>query len=131
LNPIKSKHLYKDVASKLSEDEDVVKSVVEEYYADLRTALSHMHYHRIQVEKIGDFEVKHWLLDKQIERLQVFIDRPIQKMTDFKKILLDNAVMKVQKLLCIKELYRMEEQRKIFFRTHRKKSIHAKSNLEK
>lgn len=131
MNPIKSKCLFKDVSEKLNIEEDVVKSIVEEYYTELRTALSHMHYHRIRVEKLGDFEIKHWLIDKNIERLQVFVDRPIDKMTDFKKLLLDNAVMKVQKLLCIKELYRMENQRKIFIKTHRKKSIHAKSNLEK
>lgn len=119
LRPRKSKELIPPLANKLQVSQTLVEDVTSHYWSAVREALSRMKNIRVHVANLGDFTCKHWLIDKEIERLENFEEKNQQ--LGFQKISAryKNAE-KIYDLKQLKKLAQDEMQRKEFIKTHKK-----------
>ena len=70
LNPKKAKTFIPDVAKSTGHPEDLIESVMNFYWQEVRKSLSSLKHNRIHVTNLGDFVTKHWKIDDKIERLE-------------------------------------------------------------
>ena len=70
LNPKKAKTFIPDVAKSTGHPEDLIESVMNFYWQEVRKSLSSLKHNRIHVTNLGDFVTKHWKIDDKIEELQ-------------------------------------------------------------
>lgn len=114
MRPIKSKELLVNTAMEMNLPVNVVTLIAQEYWRDVREALSDLTYDRIHVTCLGDFTVKHWKLEGTLEILHKSVAKYPQNMS------IPEYIEKIEKLKgCIQE----EQQRKEFIKTH-KRFIH-------
>lgn len=76
---------------------------------------------RVHVANLGDFTCKHWLIEKEIERLETFEEKNQQQ--GFQKI--SARYKNAEKIYDLKQLKKLAEdemQRKEFIKTHRHES---------
>jgi hypothetical protein len=69
MNPKKSNSLYIQVAEDLNIDKDLVESLVEFYYKEVRNLLTNLSYPRINVDGLGHFVAKPIAVNKAIDRI--------------------------------------------------------------
>ena len=75
LRPKKSKELIPPLAKELQVSQTLVEDVTNHYWSAVRDALSWMKNIRVHVANLVDFTCKHWLIDKELERLENFEER--------------------------------------------------------
>lgn len=114
LRPIKSKELLVNTAMEMNLPVNVVTLIAQEYWRDVREALSDLTQDRVHVTCLGDFTIKHWKLEGTLEMLHNTKAKYPQKID------LDVYIEKLEK---IKALMNEEQQRKEFIKTH-KRFIH-------
>lgn len=68
MNPRKSNKLYKEVSEDLDVSETLVRELVEFYYNEVRQLLSNLTEPRINIEGLGQFVIKPYLVRKAIPR---------------------------------------------------------------
>jgi nucleoid DNA-binding protein len=68
MNPKKANKLYKQVAEEMDLSETLVEDFIEFYYKAVRANMSDLTHHRINVEGLGQFVVKHNLVRKAIPK---------------------------------------------------------------
>lgn len=68
MNPRKSNKLYKEVSEDLDVSETLVRELVEFYYNEVRQLLSNLTDPRINIEGLGQFVIKPYLVRKAIPR---------------------------------------------------------------
>ena len=119
LRPKKSKELIPQLAKDLQVSQTLVEDVTSHYWSTVRESLSRMKHIRVHVTNLGDFVCKHWLIDKELERLENFEDRNHQ--LGFQKVSarFKNAE-KIYDLKQLKKIAEEEMQRKEFIKTHKK-----------
>lgn len=69
MKPKKSSELYKQVSEDLNIDQDLVESLIEFYYKDVRKLLTNLSYPRINVDGLGHFVARHGIVNKAIDRI--------------------------------------------------------------
>lgn len=74
MRPIKAKDLIVSTALKNNLPVDVVTEIIAVYWKDVRTALSTLSSPRVHVNNLGDFVVKHWLIEKEKENIHRIIN---------------------------------------------------------
>lgn len=75
----KAKNLIPDVAAQLEMSEDLIKTVTDFYWRDVRKSMSSLVYPRIHITNLGDFVVKHWKINDKIDMLEKFEENNKQK----------------------------------------------------
>lgn len=134
MHPSKAKTYIPEIAKELSLSEELVTSVIDFYWADIRKQLSSLAHPRIHLTNLGDFTIKHWKLDDKITRLEQFEENNKQK--GLQQI---TARFKTAETLfnlkAIKKLIEQENQRKDFIKLH-KRTAHeyekqSNKNMEK
>ena len=128
MRPLKTRDLYPEIAFASGATIDEVKAVSEFFWSEVRSSLSLLTDVRIHLHELGDFTIKHWLIDKEIEKYR----RIINKRSSLEGPLQE----KIDRLNRAKDLLQEETQRKEFIHNHKKKSNETKSrksaeNLEK
>jgi hypothetical protein len=119
LRPLKTKELFPDIAEKTNASQDEVRAVADFFWSEVRESLSKLSDIRIHLHNLGDFTIKHWLIDKEVERCQNIssnraqLSKPMQERIDL--------------LLGAKEIHMEETQRKEFIYNHKKLSNENKS----
>jgi len=69
MKPKKSSELYKQVSEDLNIDQDLVESLIEFYYKDVRKLLTNLSYPRINIDGLGHFVARHGIVNKAIDRI--------------------------------------------------------------
>lgn len=119
MRPKKAKELITPVAEQLNMSSKMVEDIVNFYWREVWTALTNAQDIKVHVTNLGDFNIKHWNLDKEIENL----DRMINA-SQFKGTQGYAAGMKMtdkQNLLRgLKLMVHDENQRKEFIYEHKK-----------
>jgi hypothetical protein len=69
MKPKKSSELYKQVSEDLNIDQDLVESLIEFYYKDVRKLLTNLSYPRINIDGLGHFVARHGIINKAIDRI--------------------------------------------------------------
>lgn len=94
---------------------DEVKAVSEFFWAEVREALTNLSDVKVHLTNLGDFTVKHWLIDKEIRKCEALAEQrkgsaPI------------GAQMKIRMdmLNKVKQMHLEESQRKEFIYNHKK-----------
>lgn len=119
LRPKKSKELIAPLAEEMQVSQTLIEDVTSHYWSAVREALSRMKNIRVHVANLGDFTCKHWLIDKEIERLETFEEKNQQR--GFQKI--SARYKNAEKIYDLKQLKKIaveEMQRKEFIQTHKK-----------
>jgi hypothetical protein len=76
MNPKKFKKLYSVVSEDLNLKESLIEDLVDFYYKEARTLLTELKYPRINVDGLGQFVIKPFLVEKHIS----IIDKSIYKL---------------------------------------------------
>lgn len=123
MRPKKARELSGQVAAELNLPLKVVEDIVNFYWKEVWNALTDPKNIKVHITNLGDFNIKHWLLEKERTKLEIYLNT----CTDNKK-LKENQKFRIQektqqKLSTICQLQQMvqdELQRKEFIYEHKK-----------
>lgn len=115
MRPRKCKDLYEEVSRQSEATLDEVKAVSEFFWAEVRDALVNLRDVRVHLTNLGDFTVKHWLIDKEIRKCEALAEQrkgsvPIGVQMKARMELLNG----------VKRMHLEESQRKEFIYNHKK-----------
>jgi hypothetical protein len=115
----KYKDLLPIVAIQLSMSPDVVQAVSNFFWERTRKALAEAPKLKVHVPNLGDFTVKHWVLEKQIKHYTAVLAR----LNNQKKVnphVLTTTIEKLNQLKGLQERKAQEDQRKDFIHEFKK-----------
>ena len=72
--PKKSKLLYKDVSEEMNVSENLVDSLIDFYYKELKNTLTNLQHPTINVEGLGQFVIKKNLVTKSIPKYNKMLE---------------------------------------------------------
>jgi hypothetical protein len=129
LRPIKAKNLIVSTALKNNLPVEVVTEIIAVYWKDVRTALSTLVFPKVHVSNLGDFIVKHWLIEKEKEHIHRIMNglKPGIR-GDALRLNLESKLILIDEM---EEKRLGEEQRKDFIKSHKKSISNVKSNISK
>lgn len=128
MQPTKSKELIPIVAKQLGISNKIAEDIVNFYWKEVWNNLTNPTEIKVHVACFGDFDVKHWKLEKEIEinnkKIKFNPKRDKQGVAVYKDItnkseILSNLLYKVQE----------EKQRKEFIYNHKKNEKEINSDL--
>ena len=129
MRPIKAKDLIVSTALKNNLPVDVVTEIIAVYWKDVRTALSTLSSPKVHVNNLGDFVVKHWLIEKEKENIHRIINGLKSGIRgDALRLNLESKLILIDE---VEEKRLSEEQRKDFIKSHKKSITNVKSNISK
>jgi len=128
MNPKKSNKLYKEVSEELDLTEDLVQDFIEFYYKEIRKNLTDLLHPRINLDGLGHFVAKTFIIRKAIPRYQKFLE--IQSTETFAEYFnKKNTETKLNALISLEsKLTEIEHKKEIFKQT--KYDKYTKENLE-
>lgn len=118
MRPLKTKELFPSIAVMTGHTEEEVKVVSDFFWSEVRESLSNLQDVRIHLANLGDFTIKHWLIDKEILRAE-----GIQK---HRAGLSNQMQSRIDKLIRVRTIHLEEVQRKEFIYNHKKLSYETK-----
>jgi len=128
MNPKKSSKLYKEVSEELDLTEDLVQDFIEFYYKEIRRNLSDLLHPRVNVDGLGHFVAKTFVIRKSIPKYQKFLE--VQSTETFSEYFnKKNTETKLNALINLElKLTEIEHKKEIFKQT--KYDKYTKDNLE-
>jgi hypothetical protein len=128
MNPKKSNKLYKEVSEELDLTEDLVQDFIEFYYKEIRRNLTDLLHPRINVDGLGHFVAKTFIIRKAIPKYQKFLE--VQSTETFAEYFnKKNTETKLNALINLEsKLTEIENKKEIFKQT--KYDKYTKENLE-
>lgn len=119
MNPKKAKDLIPQTAEELNLPVKTVEDIVNFYYREVWSSLTNASDIKVHLTNLGDFNIKHWVLDKEVKKLENF-----PKFTSLSGQQKYNAGIKIADKVNIiynlKHLIEEENQRKNFIYEHKK-----------
>jgi len=92
------------------------------------SSLAHV---RIHIPGLGEFFIKHWLLERDICKQQMAAEKFSRSDTNRSKMVLKEVQSKLVQLEAVRSLYQQEEQRKRFIQQHRSSNHEHPTTMEK
>jgi len=130
MKPKKSSELYKQVSEDLNIDQDLVESLIEFYYKDVRKLLTNLSYPRINIDGLGHFVARHGIVNKAIDRISKGLEN--HDTSTFKAYHNKKAMeIKLNLLESLKKKIDVEFTRKIEFLKTKNNESSTQSNLGK
>jgi hypothetical protein len=112
--PKNSKHYIVPTAEQLELDLQLVEDAVSFYYANLRSALSNLVCHNIQVENLGSFKAKSRDLPKLVIKYKKHLS--VIKTDTFNQMAIKKDVeSKLEKVVNLQKLIKEDKERKAKF----------------
>ena len=128
MKPKKSNQLYRQVSEDLNVETDLVESLIEFYYKDVRKQLTSLSYPRINIDGLGHFVARHGVVNKAIERISKGLQN--HDTSTFKAYYHKKAMeLKLELLNLVKQKIDKEFERKIEFLKNKNNESSTKSNL--
>lgn len=129
MRPVKAKDLIVSTALELNLPVTAVSTIVGMYYRDAREALTELKDVRIHLTNLGDFTLKHWLLDKYETKYKEISSNT--KVAGIRKDKIDEDMTKKLKLIeCIRKKLDEECQRKDFIKQHKYQLNEKKQSIK-
>jgi len=125
LNPKKSRDLINEVSKNQNLPQHIVDAVVKFYWKEVWENLTNLSASKVHVENLGDFNIKHWLLDKEILKCEN-TDKSIYKRNYIAGISIRDRIDLLKK---IKSEVEEENQRKDFIYEHKKINKDSETDL--
>jgi len=127
MNPKKSTKLYKAFSEETSFEENLVESLLESYYKEVRFCLTNLVHPRINIEGLGHVIAKTTVVSKSIEKIKKVLDN--HDTSTFNAYHNKKSMeIKLEKLLSLQELIETEKTRKQTFKTKKNESS-SESNM--
>lgn len=129
MNPKKSTKLYKSFSEETGTEENLVESLLEYYYKEIRFCLTNLVHPRINVEGLGHITAKTTVVSKSIDKIKKVLnnhDTSTFNAYHNKK----SMEVKLDKLISLQEIIESEKNRKQIFKNKRNESS-TQSNLGK
>jgi len=130
LKPTKRNPIVKKTAEKLNLNQELVDSVIVQYWKYDHYPMYEVKHTHIQVPNLGTFVVKPWSLENKIARLQRLIESIGAPKTLQQYSILKDKYDQLDKLLDLKEKVAMLEQEKSEIKNQRKQDEQRNKNLE-
>ena len=133
MTPQKAKTLIPKTAEESGFSEDVCKKVVEYFYKVLRDRLSNLDYKKIVIDNFGAFYVKERALESFRRRYVIILERIAKYPEGPRKERVTRwATSELEKVLEVQAQYKIDKDRKQFFRTYKQTLLDAQAtgNLE-
>jgi nucleoid DNA-binding protein len=127
MKPKKARLLYEEISEEKDLSKDLVESLVDFYYKNVRTLLSELYHPRINITGLGIFTARETAIKKAIPRFEKYLknhDTSTYSAYYNKKMLEE----KIEFLQCISEQIDSEKKRKKEFKDNKNGS---KKDLEK
>jgi len=127
VKPKKARLLYEEISEEKDLSKDLVESLVDFYYKNVRTLLSELYHPRINITGLGIFTARENAIKKAIPRFEKYLknhDTSTYSAYYNKKMLEE----KIEFLQCISEQIDSEKKRKEEFKDNKNGS---KKDLEK
>lgn len=129
MQPLKSKELISDVAKQLHLPAKTVEDITNFYWNQVWDALTHAEYPKVHVTNLGDFNIKHWLIDKNIAKAESFTTHTFLKGTQ-KWAATQKINDRLTTLKKLKEKILEENQRKDFITQHKQSTYETNINRD-
>lgn len=129
MNPKKSRELIPEVAQEVGLPQNIVEAVVKMYWREVWESLTTLSAPKVHVENLGDFNVKHWLLEKEIGKCEGF-EANTRLQGKSKYVSGVDIKDKIVLLKNIKAEIEEENQRKEFIYEHKKIAKQSNPDLE-
>lgn len=127
MKPKKARHLYQEISEEKDLSKDLVESLVDFYYKNVRTLLSELHHPRINITGLGLFTARENAIKKAIPRFEKYLkNHDTSTYTAYYN--LKKLEEKIEFLHCISEQIDSEKKRKEEFKKNKNES---KKDLEK
>lgn len=109
----------------------MIETLMRFYYRRIRAELSNLSDSQIRVDGLGEFTLKHWLLDEEIEK-QTQIVNKFKSRNKPNEEMIKSVQDKIDLLLKAKNIHNEDQQRKDFVKLHKRAQYEQnKNNLEK
>jgi Ribonuclease G/E len=127
MNPKKSTKLYKVFSEETGTEENLVESLLEFYYKEIRSCLTNLVHPRINVEGLGHIIAKTTVVSKSIEKIKKVLDN--HDVSTFNAYHHKKSMeIKLDKLISLQSIIESEKHRKQKFKNKDNESS-TKSNL--
>jgi len=127
MKPKKARHLYQEISEENDLSKDLVESLVDFYYKNVRTLLSELHHPRINITGLGLFTARENAIKNAIPRLEKYLkNHDTSTYTAYYN--LKKLEEKIEFLQCINKQIDSEKKRKKEFK---KLKDESKKDLEK
>lgn len=124
MNPKKAKDLIPNVVQETGYSLPIVEAVVRQYWKEIWENTVKIDSPKIHIDNLGDLNIKHWILDKEIEKKKVYISKPNARMNYATRKKIEEDIQLFEK---VKTQLEEEKQRKEFIHEHKRN----KTDLEK
>lgn len=125
--PKKSTVLYKELSEEMDLPQDLIQDFIEFYYKEIRSNLTGLTHPRINVDGLGQFVVRSYVVRKAIPRIKKVLEN--HDTTTFSayynKKMLEDKVEALEKIE--KQIVSLEEKKEII---QKQKDEYTKNNLE-
>jgi hypothetical protein len=109
--PKNSKHYIQPTAEELEEDSQLIEDVVSFYYNKLRSTLTNLEFHNIQVENLGSFKAKPKELPKLFAKYTQHLK--VLKTDTFRQMEIKKDVeSKLEKVIKLQQVIKEDKERK-------------------
>lgn len=119
MRPKKAKDFIPEVAKETTLPPEVVTTIINYYWENVRKSMSGLKHSRIHITNLGDFTIKHWKLDDKILMLEQFEEKTrlkgLQQMTARYK-----TAETLYDLRNLKKIIEEEQQRAEFIKMHKR-----------
>lgn len=127
MKPKKARLLYEEISEEKDLSKDLVESLVDFYYKNVRTLLSELYHPRINITGLGIFTARENAIKKAIPKFEKYLENHDTSTYSayYNKKMLEE---KIELLQCISEQIDSEKKRKKEFKDNKNGS---KKDLEK
>ncbi len=126
--PKKVKNLLPLVADKNDYPLDLVEAINTFFWESTRKVLGEAPEIKIHIANLGDFNIKHWLLDEKEQKYTQMLTR-VQNRKFPNQFIIENIQEKLTIIRNLKEFKLQEDQKKGFVKAHKERLKNAK-NIE-
>ena len=121
MKPKKSKEFIPEVSKELDISQNIVEAVVQMYWKDVWENITNLSSPKIHIENLGDFNIKHWVIEKEINKCEGYFNNTSAKGAQ-KWVAGLKIKDRIALLNKIKKEVEEENQRKEFIYEHKKLS---------
>lgn len=118
MKPKKSKELIQETAKDINLPVKVIEDIVNFYWREVWENLTVLKGPKVHIDNLGDFNIKHWLLDKEIARCEGYQEHTSQRGAQ-KYVAGIKISQRLEMLTQVQHKVLEEKQRKEFIYQHK------------
>lgn len=123
MRPRKAKELIPQIAEQYALPQSTIEDIVNFYWREVWSSLTSGKDIKVHISNLGAFNIKHWLLDKEITKLENYLenfDENSRLKGAQKQAIRFKSEDRLQTLKTLRHMVQDENQRKEFIYEHKK-----------